>query len=65
MQLTWQCNIYCTVDTESCWRRDVTECAVQQGKYVRIIKKETKLTYGRHHKIFCKMLFSSLGAIAP
>jgi len=51
MQLTWQCNIYCTVDTESCSRRDVTECAVQQGKYVRIIKMETKLRKGRQHKM--------------
>ena len=45
------------VDTERCSRRDVTEYAVQQGKYVQIIKKETKLGYGRHHKMCCKMLF--------
>jgi len=50
MQLRWKCNIYCTVDTESCSRPDVTECAVQQDKYVRIIKKETKLGKGSHHK---------------
>ena len=28
---------------------DVTEYRVQQGKYVTIIKKETKLCYGRNH----------------
>jgi len=42
------------VDTESCSRRDVTEYAVQQGKYVRIINKETKLGKGRLHKSVVK-----------
>jgi len=45
------------VDTERCSRCDVTEYAVQKGKYVRIIKKETKLRYGRHKEMCCKMLF--------
>ena len=45
------------MDTERCSRCDVTEYAVQRGKYVRIVKKETKLWYGRHKEMCCKMLF--------
>jgi len=38
------------MDTEGCSRRDVSEYAVQQGKYVQTIKTETKLGYERLKK---------------
>jgi len=41
-----------------CARRDVTECAVQQGKYEQLMKKE-KIRILEVEKTCCKYYFSS------